>query len=85
MAAAHPHAAPIQSYIPAQITFTPKSNGAAFKPQQAMLLLVPEAAADLAAYAVAKAKKDGSHSATVSASLIDKQLGPVVSWCLQSM
>lgn len=60
-----------------EVTFTPKTDGAPSKPQQAMVVLQPKAHKGLAAYAVAKAKKDGSHSVTLSQSLVEKQLGPV--------
>jgi len=42
-------------------------------------MLVPAQADSLAAYAVAKARKDGLHTVTFSAATIEKQLGPVVS------
>ena len=60
-----------------EVTFTPKAGGEPFKPQQAMLMVVPAAAPKLAAYAVAKARRDGGHTATLSAAAVEKQLGPV--------
>lgn len=60
-----------------EVTFTPKLDGSAFKPQQAMLMLVPASHSNLAAYAVAKARKDGSHAATLTQALVEKQLGTV--------
>lgn len=62
----------------AQITFTPKLGSQPGRPQQAMALLVPATAPALTAFAVAKASKDGVHTIALSATLIDKQLGPVV-------
>lgn len=60
------------------MTFTPQIDGSSAKPQQAMLMMVPKGEKALAAYAVARAKKDGSHSVTVSQAAIEKQLGSVV-------
>ncbi|KAI8473224.1 MAG: Oligosaccharyltransferase subunit Ribophorin II-domain-containing protein [Monoraphidium minutum] len=60
-----------------EVVFTPKTDGEASKPQQAMLMAVPASNPALAAYAVAKARKDGSHAATLSQAAVEKQLGPV--------
>lgn len=60
-----------------EVTFTPKLDSTAFKPQQAMVMLVPAGHSHLAAYAVAKARKDGSHTATLSLGAVEKQLGTV--------
>jgi hypothetical protein len=48
-----------------------------------MVVLVPAGAKDLAAYAVAKAAKGGAHTVTLSAALVEKQLGPVVGWAFE--
>jgi len=56
-----------------ELTFTPKIDGSAAKPQQAMLML--SAAGGLAAYAVGKPKKDGSHTISVTQALVEKQIG----------
>jgi hypothetical protein len=61
------------------VTFTPKISGEAGKPQQAMLMASSKAHGGLAAYAVAKAKKDGTHTATLSTAAIEKQIANVVS------
>jgi hypothetical protein len=60
------------------VTFTPQADGAASKPQQAMLLLQPKAHKGLSAYAVAKARKDGAHVVSLSQALVEKQLGSLV-------
>lgn len=60
-----------------EVTFTPQIDGSAAKPQQAMLMLVPAGEQALAAYAVARAKKDGSHAVTISQANVEKQLGSV--------
>jgi hypothetical protein len=62
-----------------QVTFTPKISGQAGKPQQAMLMASSKAHGGLAAYAVAKAKKDGTHTATLGTAAIEKQIANVVS------
>ncbi|KAF8056103.1 nifk [Scenedesmus sp. PABB004] len=60
-----------------EVSFKPLLGGSAAKPQQAMLMASSAAHPGLAAYAVAKAKKDGQHVATLSAAAIEKQLGSV--------
>lgn len=64
---------------PPQVSFTPQIVGEAAKPQQAMLMAVSKASGGLAAYAVAKAKKDGSQTASLSTAAIEKQIANVVS------
>jgi hypothetical protein len=66
----------IAAGFPLQLTFTPKVDGSAAKPQQAMLML--SANSGLAAYAVAKAKKDASHTISVTQALVEKQIGKQV-------
>jgi hypothetical protein len=61
------------------VSFTPQIGGEAARPQQAMLMAVSKASGGLAAYAVAKAKKDGSHTASLSTAAIEKQIANVVS------
>jgi hypothetical protein len=60
------------------VTFTAQISGEPGKPQQAMLMATSKAHPGLAAYAVAKAKKDGRHTAALSTSAIDKQIANVV-------
>lgn len=60
------------------MSFKAQLSGEPGKPQQAMLMATSKAHPGLAAYAVAKAKKDGSHTATLSTSAIDKQVANVV-------
>lgn len=62
-----------------QVSFTPQLSGKAAKPQQAMLMASSKAHPSLAAYAVAKVKKGGSHVITLSTASIEKQLANVVS------
>lgn len=59
-----------------QVTFTPLIDGSAAKPQQAMLML--KAAKGPAAYAVAKVKKDGSHTISLTMAAVHKQVGKQV-------
>ena len=66
-----------------QVTFSPQIDGSAAKPQQAMVMMVPAGQDSLAAYAVARARKDGGHAATLSQALVEKQLGSVVCLCAQ--
>lgn len=61
-----------------QVAFKPLLGGEASKPQQAMLMAASKAHPGLAAYAVAKAKKDGSHVATLNTAAVEKQLGSLV-------
>jgi hypothetical protein len=60
------------------VSFTALLDGSASKPQQAMLVAASKAHPGLAAYAVAKARKDGGHVASLSTSTIEKQLGSLV-------
>lgn len=60
-----------------EVSFTPQLDGAATKPQQAMLMAVSKEQPALVAYAVAKAKKDGLHVATLATAAVEKQLGPL--------
>jgi len=62
-----------------QVSRPPLLHGSASKPQQAMLMAVNQQQPELAAYAVAKVKKDGVHVITLSATSIEKQLGSLVS------
>lgn len=75
----HTPPAPLMPARDLQVTFTPTIDGSKGKPQQAMAVLVPAANEELAAYAVAKARKDGSHVIALSLAAVEKQLGPVVS------
>jgi hypothetical protein len=60
------------------VSFTALLDGAASKPQQAMLVAASKAHPGLAAYAVAKARKDGGHVASLGVATIEKQLGSLV-------
>eukprot|EP00878_Enallax_costatus_P010700 GHUV01011176.1.p1 GENE.GHUV01011176.1~~GHUV01011176.1.p1 ORF type:complete len:120 (+),score=38.38 GHUV01011176.1:596-955(+) len=72
---------PISKLLPRlQVSFTPKLNGDSVKPQQAMLMAASKSHPGLAAYAVAKVKKDGPHIITLTTASIDKQLANVVRW-----
>jgi hypothetical protein len=61
-----------------QVSFQPLLGGAAAKVQQAMLMAVSKEQPSLAAYAVAKAKKDGMHVITLAVAGMEKQLGSLV-------
>jgi hypothetical protein len=60
------------------VTFQPLLDASPSKPQQAMLMAAAKGHPGLAAYAVAKARKDGSHVASLSTATIEKQLGSLV-------
>jgi hypothetical protein len=53
-------------------------SGSTFKPQQVMLLLVSQST-EAAAYVVGKAKRDGTHTLTISHAILEKQVGKLVS------
>ena len=70
---------PVSILLPyTQVSFTPKLNGDSLKPQQAMLMASSKSHPGLAAYAVAKVKKDGPHVITLTTASIDKQIANVV-------
>eukprot|EP00879_Flechtneria_rotunda_P027042 GHRR01028901.1.p1 GENE.GHRR01028901.1~~GHRR01028901.1.p1 ORF type:complete len:267 (+),score=87.20 GHRR01028901.1:175-975(+) len=60
-----------------EVSFIPQLSGSAAKPQQAMLMASSKVHPRLAAYAIAKVKKDGSHVVTLGTTSIEKQLGTV--------
>lgn len=74
-----PASASVSAYLTLQVSFIPHLNKKPVKLQQAMLMASSKAHAGLAAYAVAKVKKEGQHVITLSTDNIDKQLANVVS------
>lgn len=60
-----------------QVNLGVKADGQDYKPQQVFLALRHKKTG-IAAYAVGKAKKDGSYTLTTTASSIEKQIGKLV-------